>query len=375
MKAKFRSREITFGEKERVQEVETDDEGRPIIEVEPDVENLYSKLCEIQASDGLPVIPPTKERVGRMLEHSTMDATEIIMKVPPYFYELTVEKLAINAVMAGCKPEYFPVIIAAFEAMKEDKFNLQGIITTTAVPWPAIIVSGPYAQKIGMGSGYGCLGPGYRANATIGRALTLTLITFAGCYPGFGTHSTQAWPGRYTLCFAEELEDNPWKSFNAEKGFENDTTVTVVAAKGSLSICHLRDDALGWLKVICEALAIPGTQTAYVPGVNCLVVSPVVAKRFVSDGNWTKEEIKKFVYENARLPAKLLLDHGWASARYRAWPKGSNAYDAMVPFLRSPDDLIMVVAGSPTQNYSTVVYTWGGWSEAVTKPVDISGRK
>ncbi len=369
MNTEFKSRKITLGEKEWAKTLEIDEQGRPIIEVEPDVESLYSRLCEIKASDGLPVIPPTEERVKRMLKQSHREINEVVLKVPPYSHELTVEKLAINAVMAGCKPEYFPVVLATFEAMGEREFNLQGMITTTAAPWPAIIVSGAYANKIGMGSGYGCLGFGYRANATIGRAVTHTLIAFAGCYPGFGTHSTQAWPGRYTLCFAEDLDANPWEPLHVEKGFENDSTVTVFAAKGSLSICHLRDDPLGWLKVISEAIAIPGTQTAYVPGINCLVMTPVVAKRFASDDNWTKDEIRQFVYENARLPAKLLLDHGWASARYRAWPKGSYAYDAKVAFMRSPEDLLIAIAGSPTQNYCTVIYTWGGWSEAITKPI------
>lgn len=371
MKVDFKSKEIMFGERESTKTVGVDGKGRPVIEVQPDAEKLYSRLCDIMAIDGLPIIPPTEDRVRKMLEHSSRQADEIIMSVPPYLFELTVEKLAINAVLAGCKAEYFPVVLAAFEAMKEKEFNLQGIITTTAVPWPAIIVSGPYSKKIEMGSGYGCLGPGFRANATIGRAVTLTLITFAGCYPGFGTHSTQSWPGRYTFCFAENIDANPYKSLHAEKGFENDSTVTVIAAQGCLSVVHLRDDSLGWLKVICEAMAIPGTQTAYVPGVNCVVMAPVVANHFVRDGNWTKEEIRKFVYENARLPAKLLLDHGWASARYRAWPKGSDAYDAMVPFMRTPEDLIIAVAGSPTQNYATVVYTWGGWSDSVTKPINL----
>ena len=98
-------------------------------------------------------------------------------------------------------------------------------------------------------------------------------------------------------------------------------------------------------------------------------MAPVVAKRFVSDGDWTKEEIRQYVYENARLPTELLLDHGWASVRYRDWPKGSYAHKGNVPFLRIPEDLIIAVAGSPTQNYSTVIYTWGGWSEATTKPI------
>ena len=153
-------------------------------------------------TDGLPVTPPTDERILRMLKGTTRQPSEVVGRIPPYLAECTVEKVAINAVMAGCKPEYMPVLLAALEAALDPLFTLHGVLATTYFSAPVIIVNGPIAKRIGMNSGINALGQGNRANATIGRALNLIVRNVGGGRPGEADRATLGAPSKYTLCFA-----------------------------------------------------------------------------------------------------------------------------------------------------------------------------
>src|SRR5213596_758210 len=192
-------------------------------------------------SDGLPVVPPTRARVSRAVEMSGRDGSELVAEVPPNYGRATVEKIAVNAVMAGCRPEYLPVVIAAVEAICDEAFDLHGVSATTNAPSPLVIVNGPIRARLEINSGAGVFGPGWRANATIGRALRLTCVNVGGARPGVVSMSTLAHPGRYTYCIGEAEEDNPWEPLHVEHGFApEDSTVAVLAADAPITVFDQR---------------------------------------------------------------------------------------------------------------------------------------
>jgi len=179
-------------------------------------------------SDGLPVTPPTDERILRMLKGTTRAPNEVIGRIPPYLAECTVEKVAINAVLAGCRPEYMPVLLAALEAALEPVFTLHGVLATTYFSSPIVIVNGPIAKRIGMNSGLNALGQGNRANATIGRALNLIVQNVGGGRPGEADRSTLGAPSKFTCCFAEDESDPEWEPLSVARGFPRGaSTVTL----------------------------------------------------------------------------------------------------------------------------------------------------
>ena len=197
-------------------------------EEEDDAEAMYERGW----SDGLPLVPPTPARVVRMLAGTTRDPQDVVATIPPDLVECAVEKVAINAVMAGCRPEYLPVVLAAVEAACTDEFNMHGLLATTWFSGPVVIVNGPIAKAIGMNNGINALGPGNRANATIGRALQLVVRNVGGGRPGDVDRATLGQPGKYTCCFAEH-EDAYWEPMHVERGYDaTQNTVTLFAGEG-----------------------------------------------------------------------------------------------------------------------------------------------
>ena len=193
------------------------------------VQNLY---LERGWSDGLPITPPTPERVAAMLAASNLEPQQVVAQLPPNWGDATVERLAVNAVMAGCLPDYLPVIVAGVSAMSDPAFNLYAVQATTHSCAPLFIVNGPIRAQLGLNSGSGAYGPGWRANAAIGRAVRLALLNIGGGYPGIGDMSTQGAPSKYTYCVAENEEANPWTPLHVERGFAPEqSTVTVLAGE------------------------------------------------------------------------------------------------------------------------------------------------
>src|ERR1700736_5272695 len=184
-------------------------------------------------SDGLPLVPPTPERVARMCAGTTRHPSDIVTLVPPDLVQCTVEKVAINAVMAGCLPEYLPVVLAALEAACTDEFNVHGLLATTWAATPVIVVNGPVAERIGMNWGGNVLGQGNRANATIGRALQLIVRNVGGGRPGGIDRAAHGNPGKFTFCFAEDERGSPWEPLSVERGLPPGTSaVTLFAGSG-----------------------------------------------------------------------------------------------------------------------------------------------
>ena len=186
-------------------------------------------------SDGLPVVPPTPVRVLRMLKGTSRDPQETVGRIPPNNVSCTVEKVAINAVMAGCKPEYMPVVLAVVEAALAPEFAMHGLLCTTWFSSPMVVVNGPVARRIGMNSGVNALGQGNRANAGIGRALQLVIRNVGGGVPGGIDRATLGWPGKYTLCFAEDESDPAWQPLSVERGVPPGVSAVTLFGAGGLS--------------------------------------------------------------------------------------------------------------------------------------------
>jgi len=227
-------------------------------------------------TDGLPVTPPTDERVLEMLKGTRRRADEVVGKIPPYLGTCTVEKVTINAVLAGCKPEYMPVLLAALEAALEPVFTLHGVLATTYFSSPIIIVNGPIARAIGMNSGLNVLGQGNRANATIGRALNLIVQNVGGGRPGEADRSTLGAPSKYTLCFAEDESDPEWEPLSVARGFPRGvSTVTLFQGHGPEAIVDQKTrTAEGLTRSIASSLVKMGIRSWCSPRAPCWCLRP-----------------------------------------------------------------------------------------------------
>jgi hypothetical protein len=336
----------------------------------------FEAFFERGVTDGLPVVPPTRERVERMLGGSRRRADEALGELPPNYGRLTVEKVAINAVMAGCRPEYLPVVIAAAECACDAAFNLHGVSTSTHFSAPLIIVNGPVRRRIGLNASFGVFGPGWRANATIGRALRLLMINVGGAKAGEISMSTFGHPGRYTYCIGEHEEVSPWPPYHVERGFGLETsTVTLFAGEAPHGISdHASRTAralagsLGWSMVgLWNSKHFP----LYSP--TLLVVGPEHARTFADDG-WTKAHLKRYLYEAIRRPYRDLLpdaDHGeGTNLRHGATPPDPGD---LIPKFPSPDEIHVVVAGGTAGRFSVAIPGWLGTkngSRPVTRPVE-----
>ncbi|MDP2951855.1 MAG: hypothetical protein Q8O76_00885 [Chloroflexota bacterium] len=326
-------------------------------------------------TDGLPIVPPTEEAVAKMVEYLGREPQEVVVSVPPRWGEATVEKIAINAVMAGCLPEYLPVIIAAMEAMAEAPFNLYGVQATTHPCAPLVIVNGPAAQELEINWGYGAFGPAWRANATIGRAVRLVLMNVGGAVPGTLDKATQGHPGKFSFCIAENEVESPWEPLHVERGFPREaSTVTVTACEGPHNINdHAAISAVGVLKTVAGTMAEPGSNNmAYTAGEPLLCLGPEHAETVARDG-FTKVKVKEYLYQNARLPVSVLSPE---RVRERQQDKETYAqFDAkgFLPVCRRQEDIMVMVVGGAGK-HSAFLPSFG-LSRSVTKEIRFPAQK
>jgi hypothetical protein len=326
-----------------------------IAELEDEMEALFDRGW----SDGLPVVPPTEVRVLRMLDGTTRAPDEIVAVVPPDLVECTVEKVAINAVLAGCKPEYLPVVIAAVEAAVTDEFNMHGLLATTMPVGPVIIVNGPIRRKLGMNAGVNVLGQGNRANATIGRALQLVIRNVGGGRPGGVDRATQGNPGKLTFCFPEDEEGSPWEPLHVERGFPAEaSTVTLFPGEGPRGVIDQKSREPESLTRSIAA-CLRNVQHPKLPMAfdAILVVSPEHA-RVYRDGGWSKAQLKARIDELTLLDgADIIQGAGGIAEGAPEWLK-----DAQLPKFR-PGGLLIVHAGGGAGLFSTII---GGWVNGET---------
>ncbi len=298
-------------------------------------------------TDGLPVVPPTEPLVTRMLAGGPWPADEVLLHEPVRDRAVTAWHAAINAVMAGCRPEYFRVVGAALTAIGDPAFKLHGPATSTGGSALMVIVNGPVREAIGLHSGGNLFGPGVRANATIGRALRLVLLNCLDCRPGVLDQSTQGWAGKYTLCFAENEAASPWEPLHVSRGLgATQSAVTVFAAEsGHNVLVHAAREPEVLLHAFADAMAALGSLS---PGRSVIVLAPEHAQHLARAG-WTRARTQAWLYDHARRPLADLKRAGkiepqfLVSAEMRRWLYGAPG-DAATAASR-PDDHARVVAG------------------------------
>lgn len=339
-------------------------------EANEDTEAAFEYCMEKGWSDGLPVVLPTAERVERMLQYCNRPYDQPIALLAPRYGAATPLRLAANAVMAGCKPEYFPLVMLAIEAMAEEPFNLYGIQATTHPCAPLIIVNGPIAKEIGMNSGHSALGAGNRANATIGRAIRLALVNIGGAVPGIGDMCTYGDPTKFSYCAPENEEGNPWDPLHVEKGYPADSsTVTVVAAEPPHNVNdHESHTAQGILTTIAGTISITGANNTYYQSQPVVLICPEHAATIAGDG-YSKLQAKEFLFQHGRVPLSRFSKEN-IERRFRGKLVdiyGNAPLDTMVPMVRDADDFLIVVIGGAGK-HSAYIPTFGN-THAVTRPL------
>ena len=325
-------------------------------------------------TDGLPVVPATEDAVREMLGPFGEDPSRSLGIIQPRNAPATLEKIAINAVMAGCRPEHFPVVVAAVRAIMQPAFNLAGCQATTGGAAPVIIVNGPIAEQLGINGDSGCFGPGYRANAVVGRALRLVVRNVAGLVPGEMDKATLALPGRFTFCFSENESRSPWEPRHVEIGLDpGDSMVTITAIRAMYPIMETTvNEGKAVLNTLVQAIRAAGFANYYQIGTGAqmtLIICPEHAQE-MHDAGLSKADVRRYVYENARMPVDSLrgIAH-WGNKNWPSWVDESNP-DTMVPVVPHPDDVEVFVAGGDGR-HSAWLAGWGV-TRVVTQKVETS---
>ncbi|MBI2848079.1 MAG: hypothetical protein HYX83_02785 [Chloroflexi bacterium] len=336
------------------------------------VDNMEAAFLSRRWSDGLPLVPATRERVEWILTGTDTPRDKVLTKkFGPRMGAITVGTVAINAAMAGARPEYLPILLAAVDVLAtEEGLRILSVIAESAAVFaPALIVNGPVGKELNINSSYGVMGPGWKANATIGRALSLLLINGAGAFSGTaGTPRVQGLPGGYTWCFAENEDANPWQPLHVESGYSRESsTVTVMPGRGTHGM-KIKVGAPEILNVIVRAVKGININRYGVPWDQLVVLAPEHAQLLAAAGH-TKESIRKYVHENARVSmteaqgAGMMLWFGeWVN-------KTANVKDKsmLVPITEKPEDLKIVVAGGPASGTSALI---PGMKRMLTANVD-----
>jgi AhpC/TSA family len=310
-----------------------------------DIEEMFERGW----TDGLPVVPPTPDRVEAML--GDCDGRVSIGVVPPDMGEATLERVAACAVLAGCRPAYFPVVVAAAQAALDPAFNLHGQAVTTQPAGQLVVVNGPVREAIGLNSGMGALGPGFRANLTIGRALRLLITLTGGAMPGRLDRATQGQMGKVGFCIAEDEEVSPWEPLHVERGFQpGQSVVTLIGSDAPLSISDHRSrtpEDLAWVLAWAAASAW-STNWWPLEEPSVFVICPEHAEMFRAAG-WTKQQLRRFMFDAVHKPAAELR-RGETTPFVHAADPG-----AQVPKWASPESIVLIVAGGEAGRYSAVL--------------------
>lgn len=333
-------------------------------EVPDDAEAVFEYAIARGWSDGLPVIPPTPERVALMLGATARPPDEVVARLNPRQGEATVERVAVNAVMAGCAPAHLPVVLAAVEAVAERAFNLHGVQTTTNSCAPLVMVSGPAVRALGFNTRDCALGHGSRANGGVGRAVRLILWNIGGGYPGAPCRTTHGHPGYWSYCIAEDPETNPWEPLHVSRGFAAEETVVTVAAVDAPHATNagaLLNPPDQVLAILADSIARLGSN-GVLGGDTVLVLGPMAA-RCLADAGLGKAQVTAELARRATRPVAELRRHRFIEhlgldelRSFQALPD-----EAVFPYLRSPERLVILVTGSwgAVGGYGAVCPGWG----------------
>ena len=324
------------------------------ISYEVDEEEAVEFCFDRGWSDGLPVVPPTEERVKAMLAGAGLEPGVEIAFIETRQATITAEKAAINAVLAGCRPEYMPVIVAALEALADPAYLYHGPATSTGGAAVFMLINGPIGRELDLNSGDNLLGPGWRANATIGRAVRLIMRNVIGTIPGTLDRSTIGHAGKYTFCFAEDEKGSPWPPLHVERGFRPEqSTLTVFAALAPHQWYNqLSKTGEGVLKTLCAHLRFSsgvGSQPQY------FLIFAGEHRAILSKEGWSKEKIRQYCFANTQTSHAELK-------RIQVMPGEIGPGDEirMKPLVSSPEDFIIVAAGGKGGAFSAFVPGWSG---------------
>lgn len=314
---------------------------------------------ESESSDGLPVVPPTVRSVAAMIEGTGLPSEAVLGHLAPRLANVTVRDVAINAVMAGCKPTYGPVVLAAVRAMMDERFDIFGIACSTKGAAPLVIVNGPIRNTIGVNCRGNVFGPGFRANATIGRTLRLLLLNIGGATPEVLDRGTLGHPGRYSYCIGEDEEDSEWTPLHVERGLAPEkSAVTLFGGEGPRLVNAHQDFPEAVLFAVASTLASIGIYNcANITGCSPHVL--VFAKEhrdLLQRNGWTKDRIRDFVMEHARIPAEELR-------------KIDRTAEGSFHVIQRPEDLLIVAAGGNAGRFGCVIAGWSHQSQPVTVEV------
>lgn len=330
-----------------------------VLDVEP--EDAWREMLARGLTDGLPVVAPTRERVERMLEGLERDPDEELGAIPPRRAPLTIRLTAVNAVMAGCDAIHLPLVIRALEAMLDPAFNLNGLQTTTHPVGPCLFFSGPVAVQAGVHGGPGCLGPGFQANAVIGRAVHLVLRNVGGAVPGRTDAATMGTPAKRTFCFTDAT-DSPWPSLaEATTGDPTASTVTVVPSECPQNVNdHYSSTGFGVLQMVAMSLAGLGPNDPYYPDSTPMVVLGSEHARTVAGDSYTREDAAAFIAEHARTQLAQWSPENQRGRFREKWPLlyGAASELVTIPSVTSADHVILVVAGG-VGKHSMIIPTVG----------------
>ncbi len=337
-----------------------------LLDVADDIRTAFGEIYERGWTDGLPVIPPKQEYVEEMLAANGLPADEVVARIAPEGAAATVEKIAVNAVMAGCRNEYLPVVIAAVRAIAQPQFNLLWVQATTNPVAPLVVINGPIREALDVNCGRGALGPGRRANATIGRAVRLVMLNIGGGKPGEIDKSALGQPAKYTFCMGELEEESPWQPLHVERGMaDGENAVSVFGVQGLTSIRTPFSRPESILKMLANAMAVYGNNS-YNNGTGnpVLVFTPGYAQLFHNAG-WSKLNVKEWLFEHTKVPVSLLPSEPSQTGHRK--PRVLEGDDRLC-ICEKPDDIMIVVAGCAEPYHMTYLPSAGS-TDMATAPI------
>jgi hypothetical protein len=326
----------------------------------------FEFFLEKDWSDGFPVVTPTEERVQRMLESTGRDPAEVVGSIPPALEPASVRTIAIHALMAGCKPEYLPVVLGGTELILREEFNMGGVQCTMHGVAPLMIVNGPHAGKIGMHGGNGCFGPGFRANATIGRAIRLMLLNLGGGIAGRASATVFASPLRYTACLTENMERSPWESLAVSRGYAatDDVITAAMVESPRLHFDDVSKDPERLLRGIGDAMAAAGSWNMWFTSNVVVAMSPQHAK-LCADAGMSRADVHRRLCElGGRRQGDLKRGGNWRPERARAMDVDPDDDEFFIKAVKDPAGLHLIVAGG-TGPITAVCHGWNDSSRAV----------
>ena len=342
------------------------------LELQTDSPEELMALFEARGwGDGLPLVAPTKERVDAMLAtgagNAPPDADEVIATLEPRLGEATRRTIAINAVLAGCPNGVLPVLVSAVRALARPEMNLRGVNATTHPVAPLLVVHGAVVFELGFNPELGTFGPGCRANASVGRAIRFVLMHIAGARPGDGDASTQGQPSKYGFCIAENEAASPWESYPRSLGVGAESAVTIACGENPHNFHDMESDAPGpILDKAATVMATLGSNNAPVSSAEFFVVLGPEHAATIADAGWTRRDVQSYLYETARLPARMFRE-AFDVVQVRPWIEALSDDDAM-PMTDHPDNIRVLVAGGAGK-HSCIIPSWG-MTKSVTLPVE-----